>query len=101
MAAAGAVASGYFWWHGRNVEINRCDAANTIQPNPPICPNRSTLVLEKAFAIGVTAGLAAGAAALSIIGTVVWSKTHKPEPGTALACSPGPGAVHCALQFSF
>jgi hypothetical protein len=64
------------------------------------CDNLGTLTDERRLAAGITIGVASAALVLGIIGTVVWAK-KRPEPGTALACGLGPGAVNCELKVAF
>jgi hypothetical protein len=90
---AGTV-GGYFWWRYQNDQITTCEGAG-------VCRNRGVLIDRERFALGVMIGGAAGALALGTIGTVVWVKNGKIESATALACSPGYGAVNCEFKLTF
>jgi hypothetical protein len=102
--AAGAVATG-LWWHNRNGEISLCQNAGAN------CENEDQLTGQRDMAIGLTAGMAVGAAVLGIMGTVVLAKSHKADAAAPamVACSPTPGAgngstlgsVNCAIRYAF
>jgi len=95
LAAAGAVGA-LFWWRSLAKQVDQC----SMPPTGEFCKNRSDLVSRKNLSLGTTIGAASAALVLGIIGTVVWT-TNRPEPGTALACGLGPGAVSCELKVSF
>ena len=102
VAAAGAVV-GALWWHDRTSTLDICNANPPDDPavaTSPGCHKSSTISSERHLAIGTTIGAVSVAAVMAIIGTVVWA-TNKPEPGTAIACGLGPGAVNCELKLSF
>jgi hypothetical protein len=96
--AAGAVGSVIWLSHETN-QLNQCDQANAMQGMG--CDNRNAMSTNKKIALGVAIGSGVAALALGVIGTVVWSTNSKPESGTAVACLPLPGAVHCELQLRF
>jgi hypothetical protein len=96
--AVGAVSS-YFWWRSLNDQISQCDQARSTVGMG--CDNGEALSSRRKLAIGATIGTAAAALAVGIAGTVFWSTNSKPESGTALACSPAPGAVNCELRILF
>ena len=93
LLAVGAVGS-FFWWRFQQDEVARCDRAG-------VCHNRGVLIDRERIALGAMIGGVAGALALGTIGTVVWAKNGKTEPGAALACGPALGAVNCELKLTF
>jgi hypothetical protein len=105
-AGAGAAALGaigtLLWFNNVNKQRTRCREmpVNPADPNAIACRNTDEEETFRTVALGTTIGLASAAAALAIVGTIVWA-TNKPEPGTSLACGLGPGAVNCGLRFSF
>ena len=96
--AVGAISS-YFWWRGLSDQLSQCDRAKSTMGMG--CDNGDALSSRRRLAIGTTIGTAAAALAVGIAGTVFWSTNSKSESGTALACSPAPGAVNCELRILF
>ena len=97
VAAAGAIGA-LFWWRNRSKVADDCV---TMAPPMSECKNLSELTSARRVALGTTIGAASAALVLGIIGTVVWATNSRPEPGTAIACGLGPGAVNCELKVSF